>query len=77
MAKKNKDIEIHVVESKKIINGKEYEINQLTIGKKIIGEVLTIGPKEFHSFMGDEELGASRTLDAAIESIIRQWNLHE
>lgn len=45
--------------------------------KKRIGEILTTGPKEFQSFLGDEDLGSSRSLEAAIEMIIRQWNLHE
>ena len=43
----------------------------------MIGEILASGPKEFQSFLGEEDLGASRTLDAAIETILRQWNLHE
>lgn len=77
MSKKNKDIEVRVEETVKVIQGKEYEVHQLVLGKKVIGEILTSGPKEFQSFLGEEDLGASRTLDAAIETILRQWNLHE
>ncbi len=43
----------------------------------MIGEIITIGPKEFQSFLGDEDLGASRSLETAIETVIRQWNLHD
>lgn len=77
MSKKNKDIEVRVEETVKVIQGKEYEVHQLVLGKKVIGEILAFGPKEFQSFLGEEDLGASRTLDAAIETILRQWNLHE
>lgn len=77
MSKKNKDIEVRVEETVKVIQGKEYEVHQLVLGKKVIGEILASGPKEFQSFLGKEDLGASRTLDAAIETILRQWNLHE
>lgn len=77
MSKKNKDIEVRVEETVKVIQGKEYEVHQLVLGKKVIGEILASGPKEFQSFLGEEDLGASRTLDAAIETILRQWDLHE
>lgn len=75
--KKNKDIEVRLEEIEKQIKGTTYEVTELFIGKKKIGEILAYGPKEFHSFMDDEEIGASKTLDIAIESVIRQWNLHE
>ncbi|KAF1305560.1 DUF2969 domain-containing protein [Enterococcus saccharolyticus] len=77
MVKKNKDIEVRMEETKKNIQGNTYEVTELYIGKKKIGEILAYGPKEFQSFMDNEELGTSKTLDLAIESIIRQWNLHE
>lgn len=74
---KKKDIEIHVEQIKKVIKGKEYEVAQLVIGKKVIGEILKLGEKEYQSFMNNEDLGTSRSMDLAIEGIIRQWNLHE
>ena len=77
MSKKNKDIEVRVEEEKAQYNGANVLMNKLFIGKKGIGEILTTGPKEFQSFLGDEDLGSSRSLEAAIEMIIRQWNLHE
>jgi hypothetical protein len=77
IVKKNKDIEVRIEETKKTISGSTYDVTELYIGKKKIGEVLAYGPKEFQSFLGDEDLGSSRSLEAAIEMIIRQWNLHE
>ena len=75
--KKNKDIEIKLEETKKKLNGAQYDVTELFIGKKKIGEILEYGPKEFHSFMGTEEVGASKTFDLAMETIISHWNLHE
>lgn len=74
---KNKDIEVRLEETKKNLQGKTYDVTELFIGRKKIGEVLAYGPKDFHSFMEDEDLGSNKTLDLAIETIIRQWNLQE
>lgn len=75
--KKNKDIEIRMEDTSKVINGTTYEVTELHIGKKKIGEVLEYAPKDFHSFMDNEDLGSSKTMEIAVETIIRQWNLHE
>ncbi|KAF1301256.1 MULTISPECIES: DUF2969 domain-containing protein [Enterococcus] len=77
MSKKNKDIEVRLEETKKTIKGKEYEVTQLIIGKKMIGEVLTVSAKEFESFLGEEDLGSYKNFDAAVEAIILQHNLHD
>ena len=34
MSKKKKDIEVRVEETVKVIQGKEYEVHQLVLGKK-------------------------------------------
>lgn len=75
--KKNKEIEVRSEETTRNINGQNYSVTELYIGKKRIGEVLHYGPKEFQSFAEDEDLGASKTMDTAVETIIRRWNLHE
>ncbi|MCF1675074.1 MAG: DUF2969 domain-containing protein [Tetragenococcus halophilus] len=75
--KKNKEIEVHSEETSRNIKGQTYPVTELYIGKKQIGEVLHFGSKEFQSFADDEDLGTSKTLDLAIETIIRRWNLHE
>ncbi|MEY8445063.1 DUF2969 domain-containing protein [Enterococcus ratti] len=77
MSKKNKEIEVRIEELKKQINGKYYAVTQLFIGKKMIGEILTYGPKEFEIFLGEEDFGREKSLENAIETIIRHWNLHE
>lgn len=75
--KKNKEIEVHSEETTRNINGKTYPVTELYIGKKQIGSVLTYGQKEFQSFADDENLGTSKSMNTAIETIIRRWNLHE
>ncbi|MGX7173616.1 DUF2969 domain-containing protein [Enterococcus ratti] len=77
MSKKNKEIEVRIEELKKQINGKYYAVTQLFIGKKMIGEILIYGPKEFEIFLGEEDFGREKSLENAIETIIRHWNLHE
>ncbi len=75
--KKNKEIEVRSEETTRNIKGQTYPVTELYIGKKQIGEVLHFGSKEFQSFADDEDLGVSKSLDAAIETIIRRWNLRE
>ncbi len=77
MSKKNKDIEVRTEEIKKTIKGNTYEVTQLFIGKKMIGEILAYGPKEFEIFLGEEDFGKEKSLENAIETVIRHWNLHE
>lgn len=75
--KKNKDIEVRIEEVKKQIKGTTYDVTQLFIGKKMIGEILAYGPKEFEIFFGEEDFGKEKSLENAIETVIRHWNLHE
>lgn len=77
MSKKNKDIEVRIEEVKKQIKGTTYDVTQLFIGKKMIGEILDYGPKEFEIFFGEEDFGKEKSLENAIETVIRHWNLHE
>jgi hypothetical protein len=77
MSKKNKDIEVRIEETEKAIKGTKYAVTQLFIGKKMIGEILAYGPKDFVVFMNEEEFGHEKSVDNAIETIIRQWNLHD
>ncbi len=75
--KKNKEIQIHMEEKKRILQDQEYEVTELYIGKKKIGEILAYGVKDFQAFMDDEAIGSNKTFELAVEAIIRQWNLHE
>ncbi|WP_303218619.1 DUF2969 domain-containing protein [Enterococcus asini] len=77
MSKKNKDIEVRIEETNRTIKGTNYVINQLSIGKKLVGEVMTLGAKEHEAFLGGEDLGSYKSVDLAIEAILLQHNLHD
>ena len=77
VSKKNKDIEVRIEETTRKIKGTDYVINQLFIGKKIVGEVMTLGAKEHEAFLGEEDLGSYKSVDLAIEAILLQHNLHD
>ncbi|KAF1295764.1 hypothetical protein BAU15_04305 [Enterococcus sp. JM4C] len=77
MSKKNKDIEVRMEETKKSVNGQEIEVTQLFIGKKMIGEIFTNDAKHFEIYMDNESQGVTKTFGEAVESVIRQWNLHD
>ncbi|HAQ2961111.1 TPA: DUF2969 domain-containing protein, partial [Enterococcus faecium] len=34
-------------------------------------------PKEYEIFFGEEDFGKEKSLENAIETVIRHWNLHE
>lgn len=75
--KKNKETEIRMEESTKVIQGNTYEVATLMLGKKTIGEILVYAPKEFQVFVREEHIGSAKTMDDAVELFIRQWNLQE
>lgn len=76
MAKKNKDIQVQIQDAQRQVNGKNIEVVQLVIGKKIIGELIPDG-KNFQIFVDGNSLGAAKSLDDGIEAVIRNWNLHD
>lgn len=76
MAKKNKDIQVQIQDVQKQINGKNIEVVELVIGKKIIGELIPDG-KNFQIFVDSNSLGTAKSLDDGIEAVIRNWNLHD
>nr|WP_245329602.1 DUF2969 domain-containing protein [Enterococcus alcedinis] len=75
--KKNKEIQIRMEETTRVLQGTKYDVTELHIGKKKMGEILEYGPKDFRTFMDSEAIGSSKTFELAVEAIIRQWNLHE
>ena len=77
MSKKNKDIEVRIEESQKKINEELLTINTLMIGKKEIGQVVTQAEKKFAVLIDGRNEATVKTLDEAIEYVIRQWNLND
>ena len=76
MAKKNKDIEVQINEVKKQVAGQTVTVNQLVIGKKVIGEVIPT-TNQFGAWADGEKISTVKTLDAGVEAVIRAWNLHD
>lgn len=76
MSKKNKDIQVQVSETERLIDGEKQTVTELVIGKKIIGEVIPEN-KNFQAYNDGHLLGNYKTLDDGIEALIRNWNLHE
>jgi hypothetical protein len=77
MSKKNKDIEVKIEEATKKINGQTMTVNTLLIGKKEIGQIILQDSKKFAVLIDGRNEVTVKTMDEAIEYIIRQWNLND
>lgn len=77
MSKKNKDIEVRIEETQKKVNGETITVSTLMIGKKEIGQVVPQDTKKFTVIIDGRNEATVKTLDEAIEYIIRQWNLND
>lgn len=73
MAKKNKDIEIEVVEATE--NG--VELQRLILGKKTIGEVRKIDDRKYEVYVDDELKLTTKSFEQGVEEVIAQWNLFQ
>lgn len=77
MSKKNKDIEVIINETSQTINGELLTVHTLTIGKKMIGQIVPQGTKKFAIMIDDRNEGTAKSINEATEYIIRQWNLND
>jgi hypothetical protein len=77
MSKKNKDIEVKIEEATKKVNGQTMTVNTLLIGKKEIGQIIPQDSKKFAVLIDGRNEVTVKTMDEAIEYIIRQWNLND
>lgn len=76
MSKKNKEIEVRIEEETKKVNGQSINVNTLIIGKKEIGRIIPEAEKLIVEIDGRKE-ATVKSLDEAVEYIIRQWNLND
>lgn len=76
MTKKHKEIEVRIEEETKKVNGKSLVISKLIIGKKEIGRVIPEAEKLIVEIDNRKE-ATVKSLDEAVEYIIRQWNLND
>ncbi|QIL46668.1 DUF2969 domain-containing protein [Vagococcus coleopterorum] len=75
--KKNKDIEVSVTEKKQNSKGQKAEVQELSIGKKVIGEVEKIEDKKFVVTIEGEGPKFVKSFDEGYETLISHWNLFQ
>ncbi|MFC5631601.1 MULTISPECIES: DUF2969 domain-containing protein [Streptococcus] len=75
MSKKDKKIEIQIVDAKIEVNGTEVDGYQLNIAKKMIGEIAELDDR--FALVKDSKVDRFyKTLDQAVEKIIENYNLN-
>lgn len=75
--KKNKDIEVRVEQAKTNSKGQPANVQQVIVGKKVIGEVEELENGKITVTVTGESSQHVRNVDEGIESLIRHWNLHQ
>lgn len=75
MAKKDKKIEIQLVDAQVLVSGKRLAGYELTIGKRTVGQIVEVDG-QFTTVEKEGLKDSYKTLDQAIESIIESYNLN-
>ncbi|TCD46285.1 DUF2969 domain-containing protein [Streptococcus sp. X16XC17] len=75
MSKKDKKIEIQISESTVKVGNESYEGYQLTIGKKVIGEIAELGEANFAVLKNGNTESFYKKLEKAVGNIIENYNL--
>lgn len=75
MAKKDKKIEIQLVDAKVTVNATSVDGSQLVIGKRIVGNIAELDGK-FAVIKNEQVASFYKSLDQAIKSIIEDYNLN-
>ncbi|MEY8442315.1 DUF2969 domain-containing protein [Lactobacillaceae bacterium 24-114] len=73
MTKKDKKIEVSV----KDIERRNQPVQQVFIGKRLIGEVLTDGNRFKAIMMADESEFYVRSQEEGLEIVLQQYHLHQ
>ncbi|WP_057490910.1 DUF2969 domain-containing protein [Streptococcus orisasini] len=75
MRKKDKKIEIQISDAQVEINGAKLTGYQLTIGKKVIGQIAEIDEK-YAAVKNGAVVDFHKNLETAVEAIIETYNLN-
>ncbi|HFH7207626.1 TPA: DUF2969 domain-containing protein [Streptococcus agalactiae] len=75
MSKKDKKIEIQILDAQVTVNGTKVDGYQLVIGKKIVGQIAELDSK-FAVIKGEQVSGFYENLDQAMGNIIEEYNLN-
>ncbi|MCS4487744.1 DUF2969 domain-containing protein [Streptococcus sciuri] len=75
MAKKDKKIEIQLIDAKVKVNETFVDGSQLVIGKRIVGNIVELDGK--YAVIKNEQVASFyKSLDQAIENVIEEYNLN-
>lgn len=77
MGKKNKDIELTLDEGTIVVDNQKVKSYTLMMGKKQLGEIIEISEKKYQAKSSNDDIAVLRSLDDAIEELIRIWNLEQ
>lgn len=75
MSKKDKKIEIQIEDSQVVVNGDTFSGYQLTLGKKVIGEIAELGENNFAVVKNGNTESFYKELEKAVGNIIENYNL--
>lgn len=75
MSKKDKKIEIQIEDSQVLVNGQTFDGYQLSIGKKVIGEIAEIEENQFAVVKNGNTESFYKKLEKAVGNIIENYNL--
>ena len=75
--KKNKDIEVTVEEKNTNSKGQAADVHELSIGKKVIGEVEKLEAGKFVVSIAGEGPKYVKSVDEGYETLIGHWNLFQ
>ncbi|BBE40143.1 DUF2969 domain-containing protein [Streptococcus dysgalactiae] len=75
MSKKDKKIEIQLIDHKVLVNQTKIDGYQLQIGKRVVGEIAELDEK-FAVLKNDTVDSFFKTLEQAVENIIENYNLN-
>lgn len=74
MSKKDKKIEIQLSDAKVEVEGQTVDGFALTIGKRLIGEIVELDSK-FATLKGGKVDSFFKTLDLAVTNVVESYNL--
>ncbi|MGJ0022597.1 DUF2969 domain-containing protein [Streptococcus dysgalactiae] len=75
MSKKDKKIEIQLIDHEVLVNQTKIDGYQLQIGKRVVGEIAELDEK-FAVLKNDTVDSFFKTLEQAVENIIENYNLN-
>jgi hypothetical protein len=73
--KKNKDVEVNLVDTKRNQGNTQVEATRVEIGKNSLGEIVQ-NEKKFDVYVSNRLEFSAKSFDEAVEFLIREYNLN-